>query len=88
MGNTRYFLSNSREIPVFPAGMGNTHKSRDFAIPDHCLDRTPDCTFWTGIVPSKIADRKNRREVGVHFLYFINAIQSYLLLSTKTVNVI
>ena len=33
MGNTRYFLSNSREIPVFPAGMGNTHKSRDFANP-------------------------------------------------------
>ena len=34
MGNTRYFLSNSREIPVFPAGMGNTHKSWDFANPD------------------------------------------------------
>ena len=33
MGNTLYFLSNSREIPVFPAGMGNTHKSRDFANP-------------------------------------------------------
>ena len=33
MGNTQYFLSNSREIPVFPAGMGNTHKSRDFANP-------------------------------------------------------
>ena len=33
MGNTRYFLSNSREIPVFPARMGNTHKSRDFANP-------------------------------------------------------
>ena len=33
MGNTRYFLSYSRVIPVFPAGMGNTHKSRDFANP-------------------------------------------------------
>ena len=33
MGNTRYFLSNSREILVFPAGMGNTHKSREFANP-------------------------------------------------------
>ena len=33
MGNTRHFLSNSGEIPVFPAGMGNTHKSGDFANP-------------------------------------------------------
>ena len=24
----------------------------------HCLDRTPDCTFWTRIVASKMADRK------------------------------
>ena len=25
----------------------------------HCLDRTPDCTFWTRIVASKMADRKS-----------------------------
>ena len=24
----------------------------------HCLDRTPDCTFWTRIVASMMADRK------------------------------
>ena len=28
-----YFLSKSRDLPVIPAGMGNTHKSRDFANP-------------------------------------------------------
>ena len=31
MGNT---LCNSLEIPVFPAGMGNTHISRDFDNPE------------------------------------------------------
>ena len=33
VGITWYFLSNSRDITVCPAGMGNTHKSRDFANP-------------------------------------------------------
>ena len=27
------FLSKSRDLPVIPTGMGNTHKSRDFANP-------------------------------------------------------
>ena len=32
MGNTWYFLSKSLDIPVFPAGMGNTHKCQYFAL--------------------------------------------------------
>ena len=38
-----------------PRGRGNLSKQKPH---NHCLDRTPDCTFWTRIVASNMADRK------------------------------
>ena len=79
-------LSNSWEIPVFPAGMGNTHKSRDFANPGNVIvlfyvqggpihDYPPQTLFVGGYTVFTLSERTTVR-VSVTFC-FLNILKNH-----------
>ena len=60
MSDCNFKLENMRMKNIWKAqGVCSLSQAEKSNKQMHCLGRTPDCTFWTRIVASKMADRKS-----------------------------